>query len=212
MRSTTNSAAPTTAARSPWWRATPPTDDWLAHRRAALLNDADGEPVTDPDWPDEYVLDPSTPEQRATILDALTPVIAGCAGRGFDAVEFDNLDTFTRFPSIAKAGALELARAYVGLAHDHGLAAGQKNAAEHTSELRALGFDFAVAEECAAFGECGDYTRGYGRHVLQVEYADNLPTPFASICALPNRAPLTILRDRDLVASDAPGHVYQQCP
>lgn len=183
--------------------------DWVAHRAQALLRDGSGRPVSDPDWPDEYVLDPSTAAQRAVILEAMTPVITGCADRGFDAVEFDNLDTFTRFPAIAKTGAFELAREYLAVAHDHGLAAGQKNAAAHTAELRGLGFDFAVAEECAAYAECGSYTGVYGRHVLQIEYA---PESFAEACAAPGRAPLTILRDRDLVPPGAPGHVYRQCP
>ena len=127
-------------------------------------------PVADPDWPDEYVLDPSTPAQRATIIAALGPVVEGCAQHGFDAVEIDNFDTFTRYPAIAKAGALELARNYVTLAHSHGLAIGQKNAAEFTSDGRDIGFDFAVTEECAAFDECSSYTAAYGRHVLQIEY------------------------------------------
>lgn len=186
--------------------------DWLAHRRDALLEDASGQPVTDPDWPDEYVLDPSTPEQRATVVDAMAPVIAGCAAQGYAAVELDNLDTFTRFPQIARAGAFELARSYIELAHAHGLAVGQKNAAEYASALHALGFDFAVTEECAAYGECGAYTKEYGRRVLQIEYTDNLPEPFDRVCAAANRAPLTILRDRDLVPAGAPGHVYRQCP
>jgi hypothetical protein len=188
-------------------------DGWLSRHPTAVLRDGSGTPVADPDWPDEYVLDPSTPEQRAAILDAVRPVISGCAERGFDAVEVDNLDTFTRFPQVARAGALELARSYVSLAHGLGLAIAQKNAAEIAGTGRAdLGFDFAVAEECAAYDECGLYRSSYGTHVLQIEYADNLPTDFGDVCASPDRAPLTILRDRDLVPAGSPGHVRQQCP
>lgn len=186
--------------------------DWLARHDAAVLRDDSGAPVTDPNWPDEYVLDPSTPAQRASILSVVGPVVQRCADRGFDAVEIDNFDTFTRFPDIAKSGAVELARSYVNLAHARGLAAGQKNAAEFTSDGRGVGFDFAVTEECAAYGECASYTGAYGRHVLQIEYTDNLPEPFESVCADADRAPLTILRDRDLAPPGAPGHVYRQCP
>lgn len=192
--------------------------DWLAHRPTAVLRDAAGVPVTDPDWPDEYVLDPSTAARRTVILDALRPVIAGCADRGFDAVEIDNLDTFTRFTDadsglVDRAGALDLARSFVALAHDSGLAIGQKNAAESAALGRHdVGFDFAVAEECAAFDECAAYADAYGPHVLQVEYADTLPRPFAEVCASADRAPLTILRDRALLPAGAEGHVYAQCP
>lgn len=188
-------------------------DEWLARHGDAVLRDASGSPVVDPDWPDEYVLDPSTPQQRAAILHVLGRVVEGCAASGFDAVEIDNLDTFTRFGGIDRSGAFDLARAYVGLAHRNGLAIGQKNAAEWAGAgRRELGFDFAVVEECAAYDECGAYADAYGPHVLRIEYADNLPEPFDAVCDAPDRAPLTILRDRDLVPAGATGHVYAQCP
>jgi hypothetical protein len=185
---------------------------WLTRYGTALLRDDDGAPVNDPNWPDEFVLDPSTPAQRATIMEVLGPVIERCAQKGFNAVELDNFDTFTRFEQIDHAGAAELARSYVSLAHTRGLAAAQKNASEYTELGRELGFDFAVAEECAAFDECASYTTTYGRHVLQIEYSDNLPAPFDRVCAAPDRAPLTILRDRDLRPAGMAGHVYEQCP
>lgn len=185
--------------------------DWLAHHGGAVLRDASGAPVVDPDWPDEYVLDPSTPAQRTTILGVLGPVLDGCAQRGFEAVEIDNLDTFTRFPAVDEDGAFELASAYAALAHSRGMAIGQKNAAEYVASGRGAGFDFAVAEECAAYDECAAYAGAYGRRVLQIEYSDNLPEPFDRVCAAPDRAPLTILRDRGLLPAGAPGRVYQQC-
>lgn len=184
---------------------------WLREHPSAVLRDG-GEPVTDPDWPDEYVLDPSSAPQRAVILGVLGPVVSRCADQGFDSVEIDNFDTFTRFDGVDRAGALELARAYARIAHDRGLAIGQKNAAESTESGRHdVGFDFAVAEECATYDECGRYRTVYGDHVLQIEYVDDLPSPFDAVCASPERAPLTILRDRDLVARGTKGFVYAQC-
>ena len=52
---------------------TQPGDEavWLGERADALLLDSAGRPVIDPDWPDEYVLDPSTREQREVILGAV---------------------------------------------------------------------------------------------------------------------------------------------
>lgn len=185
---------------------------WLRDYGRAVLRDSAGEPVTDPDWPDEYVLDPSTTPQRAMILDALGPVLSGCADKGFDAVEVDNFDTFTRFSDVDRAGAIELARSFAGIAHGRGLAIGQKNAAEWTDMGRHdVGFDFAVTEECATYHECDRYRKVYGDHVLQIEYTDDLPVPFRDVCNSPDRAPLTILRDRDLVAPGSDGYAYEQC-
>ncbi|GAA4687153.1 Glycoside-hydrolase family GH114 [Promicromonospora umidemergens] len=191
-------------------------DLWLGDNEDLLLHDAAGNLVIDPEWPDEYVADPSTQAKRDRILDVLGPVVTGCAGAGFDAVEIDNLDTWTRFTApgtglIEQDDALALASAYIDLAHASGLAIGQKNAAEVTSTARGLGFDFAVTEECAAYGECAAYTGVYGEHVLQIEYTDNLPESFDVVCADPDRAPLTILRDRDLVGPDDAEHAYEQC-
>ena len=180
-----------------------------------LLRDSEGDAVIDPDWPDESVLDPSTEQQRAGILAVIGPVIAGCADDGYDAVEIDNLDTWTRFPQIDEAGAHALARAYVDRAHRAGLAIAQKNAAEiadvaHTD----LGFDFAVAEECAVWDECGAYRDVYGEHVLQIEYPDALfeaGLTFDNACDAGDRAPLTIQRDRDLVAAGGDDYLYEAC-
>ncbi|GAB3089469.1 endo alpha-1,4 polygalactosaminidase [Isoptericola nanjingensis] len=193
----------------------PDQADLWADREELLLHDADGDLVVDPDWPDEHVLDPSTADQRAGILEVLGPVVTGCAEDGFDAVELDNLDTWTRFDQIDEAGAYALARAYVDLAHGAGLAVAQKNAAEITRVAHdELGFDLAVTEECAAWDECAAYTDVYGDRVLQVEYPDALDDAgltFDDVCARDDRAPLTILRDRDLVAAGADGYVYDAC-
>lgn len=186
--------------------------DLWREREDLLLHAPDGSLVVDPDWPDEYVLDPSTAAQRDGILAILGPAVTGCADDGFDAVELDNLDTWTRFDAIDEAGAHALARAYVDLAHDAGLAVAQKNAAEITEPAHdELGFDFAVTEECAVFGECGAYTDVYGDHVLHVEYPGPLAAAdltFADVCARDDRAPLTVLRDLDLVtpAADVSGY------
>ncbi|WP_261166015.1 endo alpha-1,4 polygalactosaminidase [Microbacterium sp. Marseille-Q6965] len=179
-----------------------------------LLREEDGTPVVDPQWPDERVLDPSTARQREGILDVIVPLLDRCAHAGFDAVEIDNLDTWARFAGIDRGGGFELASAYVDAAHARGLAIAQKNAAEAAPDARRLGFDFAVTEECAAYDECAAYTDAYGDHVLQIEYPDALAgagLTFADVCALPDRAPLTILRDRDLVAQHVATHLYEAC-
>lgn len=195
---------------------TQPGDSRLWLDRAELvLQDPAGAFVVDPDWPDEFILDPSTAAQRSGILAVIGPVIDGCADSGFDAIEIDNLDTWTRFSAIPESGAHALASAYVERAHGAGLAIAQKNAAGAAGVAReTLGFDFAVTEECAAWDECGAYTDAYGDHVLQIEYRDALGDAgltFDAVCEHPDRAPLTILRDRELVARDSPGYVYERC-
>lgn len=194
---------------------TQPEDAEFWHDHPDLLLWDGDEPATDPGWPGELILDPSTADQRAGILDVLGPVIDGCADDGFDAVEVDNLDTWTRFDAIDEDGARELAGAYADRAHAAGLAIAQKNSAEiSASAHQELGFDFAIAEECGALDECGDYQEVYGEHVLQVEYPaplEHAGVDFDEVCTLPDRAPLTILRDRDLLPSGTQGHLYRGC-
>lgn len=187
---------------------------WL-DQKTLLLHDDTGALVIDPEWPDEYVLDPRTAAQRDGILEIIGPVIEGCAERGFDAVEIDNLDTWTRFPLIDEDGAHALAAAYVDRAHGAGMAIAQKNAAEITAFAHdELGFDFAVTEECGAWEECRAYTEVYGDHVLQIEYLEALAESgmtFTDACAQTDRAPLTILRDRDLVGPGGARYLYETC-
>ena len=191
-------------------------DFWVDENEDLLLHDAAGKLVIDPEWEDEYILDPSTEAKRDRILDILGAVITGCGDAGFDGVEIDNLDTWTRFtdPStglIEQEDALALAGSYIELAHGAGLAIGQKNAAEATTEGRELGFDFAVTEECAAWDECAAYTGVYGDHVLEIEYIESLEGGFDAVCGNPDRAPLTILRDTMLVGPGDSGYTYDQC-
>ena len=180
---------------------------------ADLLVREGGEAIVDPDWPDENILDFSTDEKRALILERMSSVIDDCAASGFAAVEFDNLDTFARFDEhLTREAAIAYATGLVDLAHDAGLSAAQKN----TPELGAvgrddIGFDFAVVEECDRFEECADYTDVYGDAVIAVEYTDDLRRDFAEICADPDRPESMMLRDRDLVPAGDEGYVFEHC-
>ena len=106
-------------------------------------------------------------------------MIEGCERKGFAAVEYDNLDSWTRFDGTPLAGdvpfdkpdALAYARLLAQRAHRLGLAVGQKNAADVTAaQSRRVGFDFAIAEECARYDECDRYRRIYGDGVIEIEY------------------------------------------
>ncbi|MFC9439442.1 endo alpha-1,4 polygalactosaminidase [Nocardia sp. NPDC057030] len=188
-------------------------DRWLAERRDLVLADASGSPLVDPDWPDELILDTSTETKRRRLADILSPIIRQCRDAGFHAVEFDNLDSYSRsHGQLTPETNLGLAALLVEAAHEAQLAAGQKNAAELSARAKArAGFDFAVTEECFQFKECDGYRNVYGDLVIDIEYPDNLGTPFDRVCTDPARAATTILRDRKLVPGGTPGHLYRHC-
>ena len=178
-----------------------------------LLLQRDGEVVFDPDWPDEALIDTSSAAHREKIADTVIPWIEGCADAGFDAVEFDNLDSYSRSGgSLSLDDNLALAALLVVAAHAVRLAAGQKNAAEDAALLHERGgFDFAVTEECAAYEECGAYTAVYADHVIDIEYTDELPRPFAEMCADDSSPDSMVLRDRDLVTPDDDAYAFETC-
>jgi len=187
---------------------------WVGANADLVLRDGDGEAVRDPAWPDELILDTTTAEHRERIADELGADLERCAAGGFDAVEIDNLDSFTRAEGLTLDGNLALATLYARQAHNLGLLIGQKNAAEHTRQLREqVGFDFAVAEECVEFGECRAYTDVYGGAVIDIEYTAEGPTAaeLASICDDPTRPASTVVRDRDLTTPEAAAYVFARC-
>lgn len=178
-----------------------------------LLLRVDGAPVVDPAWPDEILLDLSSPEQRDGIARIVAPWIERCARDGYAAVEFDNLDTYDRSSGALRfADTLSLARRLVSVAHENGLAAGQKNSAEASRALHErAGFDFAIAESCAAFDECRSYAEAYADRVLDIEYANEIPRPFSELCADGGRPASMILRDHDLEPPDSGAYVFEAC-
>ncbi len=68
--------------------------DWDAD---LLLRDRAGKVVMDKDW-GEAMLDIGTPAKRARIAEKVDDWIDSCADKGFDAVEPDNYDSYTRAP------------------------------------------------------------------------------------------------------------------
>ncbi|MDJ0337301.1 endo alpha-1,4 polygalactosaminidase [Cryobacterium sp. PH31-O1] len=178
-----------------------------------VVKTASGVPLVDPGWPDEHLLDISTADKRRAAAEMQAKTIAQCKTSGFQAVEFDNLDSYTRSKdALTGADAIAFAKLLVSDAHADGLAAGQKNTAQLGSRGKSeIGFDFAMAEECDRFAECDQYAKVYGAHVIDVEYTDDLRDSFAEACARQTTAQLMILRDRELVPHAAPAYVYQRC-
>ncbi|MFF6996757.1 endo alpha-1,4 polygalactosaminidase [Streptomyces sp. NPDC008313] len=138
-----------------------------------LLRDADGEAVVDTDW-NEALLDIGTPAKRERIAARVGEWIDGCADQGFDAVEPDNYDSYTRSKHLLGP---DDATAFISLlsarAHSRHLAIGQKNTAELAGARSRTGLDFAVTEECGAYDECGVYAKAFDDRVVDVEYTDD---------------------------------------
>ena len=182
---------------------------WRKHHPSLLLEDAKGRLVSDPGWPGEVILDLRGASRRAELVRVVDGWFARCATDGYEAVEPDNLDSWTRSRGLLnRTQATAMARAMVTSAHRHGLAIAQKN----TPELgTTVPFDFAVAEECEVYRECGAYTSGHGRRVIEIEYTDNGRTAFARACAARKGRISVLLRDRDVVPRGTRGYVSRTC-
>jgi Glycoside-hydrolase family GH114 len=176
-----------------------------------LLLDKHGKPLVDPGWPGEHLFDIGTAAKRERIAARLDRDVAGCAMHGFEAVEFDNLDSYTRSKgAITLQNAIAFATVLVRAAHQHGLAAAQKNTPQLGSRGRdQIGFDFAVAEECDRFDECPSYTKVYGDRVIDVEYTDDLRGSFSAVCGRSSTPADTMLRDHDLTPRGGEHYVYR---
>lgn len=174
----------------------------------------------DPNWGGEYLIDISTAEKRAQAAAWVSPMIAECAAKGFKGVEFDNLDSWTRFDGTPVAGQVPFGRpeavAYAALlvadAHAKGLAAAQKNTVELTADeaLGQIGFDFAIAEECGRWRECGGYRALYGNLVFVIEYRAK---DFKKDCGNKKlrKALSIVLRDIDVTTPGSKSYVYRAC-
>ncbi len=189
---------------------TQPGESWPD---SLILHTADGKPLVDAGWPDEHIIDTSTASKRAAVAARQQTVVASCAKKGFKAIEFDNLDSWTRSKSmLTEADAIALAKLLVSAAHARGLAASQKNAADLAKVgKQTIGFDFATTEECDRFSECGEYTKVYGPHVLDIEYSDDLRGTFGAICKRPSTPKQTVLRDHNLLTPSQGGYVFAYC-
>lgn len=173
---------------------------WRRHPGLVLRHD--GEIVVDEAW-GEWLLDIRTGAKRERLGRIVGRWIRGCARDGFDAVEFDNLDSWSRSDGLIRSRAAKrFARTLVGIAHEAGLAAGQKNWAEWDGTR--AGFDLAIAEECRRWHECGRYVASYGEQVYEIEYRAK---DFAAACADHGDRISIVLRDRAL----SPGGVRRWC-
>lgn len=177
---------------------------WTGQRHRDLVLRDRGRPVVDEAW-GEWLLDTRTRAKRLRIAAIVGRWIDGCARDGFDAVEPDNLDSWSRSSGLVdRADNLALAGLLAHRAHGAGLAIAQKNAAEIGARGPRVGFDFAIAEECGRYAECDRYAAAYDDRVLVVEYRRR---DFEATCAaFGDRLPV-VLRDLDVSA----GGIDERC-
>ncbi|MDW5595342.1 endo alpha-1,4 polygalactosaminidase [Conexibacter stalactiti] len=194
---------------------------WWRRRHDGLLLKKNGRYVVDGEW-NEILLDTSTDAKRRALIAVIGPWIDSCADDGFQAIEPDNLDSWTRSRSkLTKADNRAFATLLARRAHAAGVAIAQKNTTELAPVGRAIGFDFAIAEECQVWEECDDYTDVYGALVYEIEYDDNDEDPggrsvapisfFNAACTARGSRISVIYRDRMVLARGAAGYAYRWC-
>jgi hypothetical protein len=131
-------------------------------------------------FPDEFFLNIDNDQgQRTFILQVNEERVAKCAEAGFDAVEWDIIDTFEDPHSgfhISARSQLMFNTRLANLAHRYGLSVAMKNDPSQVAELLPY-FDFAVVEECFEWRFCaGNPAPGEvafveaGKAVFEVEY------------------------------------------
>jgi hypothetical protein len=181
---------------------------WKNHHRRLLLKKASGGYVVDSYW-GEILFDISTAKKRKALASIVNGWISGCADDGFQAIEPDNLDSWTRSGGrLTRDDAFAFASLLIDHSHASGLAIGQKNAAGQAARGRSAGFDFAVAEECGRYKECNVYTKAYGDQVYVIEYRSQ---DFTYSCDRWGDTLSIILRDRNVTAPGSKKYVYRSC-
>ena len=140
-------------------------DDADLFQDAALGNTLEG-------WDDERWIDITNASVRDIMLDRLDYAVSlGCNG-----VEPDNMDGYQNSNGLGLNATeqLEYNRFIADAAHERGLSVGLKNDLDQLDDLVEW-FDWALNEECHAYGECDRYDvfTNAGKAVFHVEYVDN---------------------------------------
>lgn len=127
-------------------------------------------------WPGEKWLD-------IRQISILGPIMQNrldmCKSKGFDAVEFDNVDGYTNSTGFPLTAANQITyNTYLAQqAQARGLKAALKNDVDQISNLVNT-FDFAINEECWHYNECSGYAQFISKNkaVLNVEYTGQTST------------------------------------
>ncbi len=151
----------------------PDSSELLKDNKVALI---DGSNL--PQFPEEAWLAIGNAQALDTVIKPVMRARLDLAQRaGCDAVEPDNVDGYSNNETqgqISRAQQLSYNRWLAAEAHSRGLSVGLKNATDLLTTL-AGEFDFAVNEQCYAYGECGGYTSTFlaqNKPVFNQEYLD----------------------------------------
>ena len=147
-------------------------------------------------WPGERWLDTRAAGVRAVMRARMDLAVS----KKCDAVDPDNVDGYTNGPGfpLTAATQLDYNEFLAAEAHARGLSVGLKNDLSQVASL-ADDFDFAVNEQCQAYGECGMLAPFIARSkaVFGIEYSGSTST----VCAAANAANFdTDLKKLDLGA------------
>ncbi|WP_436643229.1 endo alpha-1,4 polygalactosaminidase [Microbaculum sp. FT89] len=165
-----------------------------------------------PDWPDERWLNFA---RYKVFLPLMVKRMKRCRSKGFDMIEFDNLDGYANRTGfkIRKRHAVRYARALARKATRIGLVPIQKNAPELAGRLQRH-FGALLLEDCALYDFCGDAVvyRAAGKLVFDAEYPEawsdeGKPFDLDAVCATTDAADISlIVKSLDLDKS------VQRCP
>ena len=154
------------------------------------------------------LLDTSTDAKRTQLAAIVGSWITKCKTDGFNAVEIDNLDSYSRSSGLlTQANNIAFMALLSAIAHQNGLAIAQKNSSELVGSKAAMGTDFAVVEECNRYSECGTYTAVYGNLVFIIEYRAQ---DFQVGCTKYPELSI-VLRDLNVSTPSSSSYVYQGC-
>lgn len=165
-----------------WERWRPDADEFPASVKGRKL---DG-------WPGERWLDVRRLAKLRPIMNAR---MDKCANKGFDGIEFDNVDAYTNKSGFPLKGRHQKRynKYLATAAHARGLAAGLKNDLNQIDDLEPH-FEFAINEQCFQYNECGhlnDFIDA-GKAVFQIEYE----LPRSEFCSQANDRNFSSIRKR----------------
>ena len=180
---------------------------WTGQHPTLILRDSANKPVVDTAW-NEMLLDTSTAAKRTELAAIVGGWITKCKTDGFNAVEIDNLDSYSRSSGLlTPANNIAFMAQLSAVAHQNGLAIAQKNSSELLGSVATMGTDFAVVEECNRYSECDTYTAAYGTLVFIIEYRLQ---DFQTGCTKYPQLSI-VLRDLNVSTPSSSSYVYQGC-
>jgi len=133
-------------------------------------------------WPGEFYLD----VRSQTVRDLMAKRMDAFRAKGCDGLEPDNVDLYSANTGfgITTADSVDYDRWLAAAGHARGMLVALKNSAEVVKQV-VPSFDFAIAEECFDYAECGSYSPfiAAGKAVLVAEYTKRVKAAWCAKAA-----------------------------